>query len=175
MAGASKSIPIHTPRVPGRIVEGLRAAIADPRSRPRAYIRLSASGGVRGEAYDFEYRIDAAGHASARLLDELKGRRAAQPARETKAADPERFAALASAIDIGALLRGEAPSGGFPPDSVVGRLEVSDGEQTETFLFLADAEQATRARMVAPDPLRKAVDAVWSAAARHLGADDVRP
>ena len=175
MAGEPKSIPIHAPRVPGRIVEGLRAAIADPKARPRAYVRLRASGGVRGEAYDFEYRIDAAGNVEVRLRDELKGRDAARPARDAKGADPGRFAALVRALDIEALARSEAPSGGFPPDSVVGRLEVSDGEQTETYLFLADEKQASRARLLASDPLRKAVDAVWRAAAAHLDLEDVRP
>jgi hypothetical protein len=170
-----KSIPIHVPRVAGRIVEGLRAAIADPKTRPRAYIRLSASGGVRGEAYDFEYRIDAGGRTSARLLDELKGRRVAGPSVSTEAADPARFAALTATLDIEALMRSETPTGGFPPDSVVGRLEVSDGEQTATFLFMADDEQARRARLPAPDSLRKAVDAVYRAAAAHLHTEDVRP
>ena len=171
-----KSVPIHAPRLTGRIVEGMRAAIADPKSRPQAYIRLSASGGVRGEAYDFEYRIDAAGRSSVRLRDELKERRAARRASEPKTkAQPTRFAALARALDIETLLRSETPSGGFPPDSVVGRLEVSDGEQTVTFLFLADDAQAARARMPAPEALRKAVDAVYRAAATHLDIKDVRP
>jgi hypothetical protein len=171
----SKSIPIGTPPVPDRVVRGLQAAIADPGSRPQAYIRLRASGGVRGEAYDFEFRIDAAGRTHTHLLDELKGRRQSAPVAADMAADPKRFATLARALDIEALMRAEAPSGGFPPDSVVGRLEVSDGEQTATFLFLADEQQAERARRRAPNSLHKAVDAVFRAAAATLGADDVRP
>ncbi|HSW15719.1 MAG TPA: hypothetical protein VLJ86_00720 [Ramlibacter sp.] len=170
----SKSIPIGTPPVPDRVIHGLQAAIADPGSRPQAYIRLRASGGVRGEAYDFEFRIDVAGRTHTHLLDELNGRNQSTPV-AIEAADPKRFVTLARALDIEALMRAEAPSGGFPPDSVVGRLEVSDGEQTATFLFLADEKQAERARRRAPDSLHKAVDAVFRAAATTLGADDVRP
>jgi hypothetical protein len=176
MPAERKSIPIHAPRLPGRIVEGLRAAIANPKSRPQAYVRLTASGGVRGETYDFEYRIDAAGRSSARLVDELKERRAARLASDAKTkAEPARFAALARDLDIEALVQSDTPAGGFPPDSVVGRLEVSDGEQTVAFLFLADEAQAARARMPAPEALRKAVDAVYRAAASHLDTKDVRP
>jgi hypothetical protein len=160
MATGSRTIPIGTPQVPGRVVGGIQAAIADPASRPQAYIRLRASGGVRGERYEFEYTVDAAGRAQARLLDELKDRRHATPApaeaAASKAADPRQFATLARALDIESLMRAESPAGNFPPDSVVGRLEVSDGEQTATFL-------------------RKAVDAVFRSAAKALGTEDVRP
>ncbi len=175
MPADSKSIPIGTPPVPDRVVRGLQAAIADPASRPQAYIRLRASGGVRGEAYDFEYRIDASGRTHTHLVDELKGRRETAPEAADKAAGPKQFATLARALDIEALMRAEVPSGGFPPDSVVGRLEVSDGEQTVSFLFLADDKQAERVRRRAPDALREAVNAVFRAAAATLNAEDVRP
>jgi hypothetical protein len=175
MATAPRSIPIGTPRLPGRIVEGLRRVVADPKRYPNAYVRLSASGGVHGEAYDFEYRIDAAGRASGHLRDELKGVTlpdAARGAKKAAKADPARFVALVRSIDIEALMRSDAPGGGFVPDSVVGRLEISDGEQTATFLFPADDEQARRAKVA--DPLRQAADALFGAAAAHLGAE-VRP
>lgn len=173
MATESKTMPIATPQLPGRIVEGLRKAIDDPKKYPKAYIRLSASGGVHGESYDFEYRIEASGRATSRLHDELKGQRIAERAATGKAASPAQFAALAKAIDIEALLRSEPVSGGFTPDSVVGRLEISDGEQTATFLFQAGDEQAAGAR--ASDPLRRAAAAVYKAAAAHLGTDDAKP
>ena len=177
MATDTRSIPIGTPRLPDRIVEGLRRVVADPKRHPNAYVKLSASGGVHGEAYDFEYRIDAAGRASGRLRDELKGvtlpdAAAARGARKASKADPARFVALVKSIDIEALMRSDVPSGGFVPDSVVGRLEISDGEQTVTFLFPADEQLAQRANVA--NPLRKAVDALFGAAAAHLGAE-VRP
>lgn len=175
MGKEPKSIPVQAPPTPGRIADGLRAAVADPKSRRGAYIRLQITGGVRGESYDFDYRIDAGGRESGHLRDELNGRRTERPATDTKDADPARFAALVRALDIEELMRTDAPRGGFPPDSVVGRLEVSDGDQTASFLFLADEEQATRARKATPDSLGKAVDAVFDAAVRHLDTRDVRP
>jgi hypothetical protein len=57
----------------------------------------------------------------------------------------------------------------------VGRLEVSDGEQTATFLFQADEQQPGRMRQHVPDALRKAIDAVFRAAAATLRVDDLRP
>jgi plasmid stabilization system protein ParE len=170
-----RSIPIATPRLPGRIVEGFRAAIADPKQRPKAYIRLTASGGVHGESYNFEFRIDTAGRISAHLVDELKQRRYTTPADTAKTATPARFVAVARKLEVEALARVENPSAGFPPDSVIGRLEISDGEQSATFLFLADDQQAMRARHAAPDALRKAVDVLYREAEAHLGAEDLKP
>lgn len=175
MSTESSSVPVGTPRVPDRIVGGFKAAITDPGSRPRAYIRLRASGGVRGEAYDFEFRIDSHGRVQAHLLDELKGRRHLSPAVADQEPDPKLFVSLAQKLDIEALMHVDAPSGGFLPDSVVGRLEVSDGEQTATFLFQADEQQAGRVRQHVPDALRKAIDAVFRAAAVTLRVDDLRP
>jgi hypothetical protein len=175
MAAESNTAPSGTPQVPGRLAEGLRAAMAEPQRHPEAYIRLSVSGGVHGEAYALEYRMDATGHTTGRLVDEMKGRRHEAPAPSKQAPDPARFAALARSIDIESLMRADNLGGGFPPDSVVGRLEVSDGEQTASFVFLADDAQADHAGRRAPDPLRKAAAAVYQAAAAHLGTGDVKP
>lgn len=175
MPADPQSSPLHAPPQPGRLLENFRAAIADPKARPGAHIRLRATGGVHGEGYDFDYVVDAAGNVSGHLRDELKGRHVERLTGDNQKQGPASFAALAEAIDIEALLRSETPRGGFPPDSVVGRFEISDGEQTETFLFLADEHQARRAALFAPDPLRKAIEAVWRAASAQMGSDDVRP
>jgi len=175
MGTKPKSIPTQAPPSPGRITEGLRAAIADPRARPGAFIRLRVTGGVRGESYDFEYRIDAEGREAGHLRDELKGRRAEKGMADAPASDPARFAALVRALDLEALMRSDTPAGGFPPDSIVGRLEVSDGEKTASFLFLADEKQARRAMRAAPAALGSAIDSLFGAAARYLNIEDVRP
>jgi hypothetical protein len=175
MADEPKARPAGAPQVPGRIVEGLREAIADPRSRPRAYIRLTASGGVHGETYEFEYLIDASGHTVSQMRDELTGRNCSGAQDADRGQGPDRFQSLAKAIDIESLIRMEQPSGGFPPDSVVGRLEVSDGEQSVSFTFLADVAQAARAQVQPPEPLRRAVDAIYGNAAAYLHDDDLKP
>ncbi len=175
MPTSRKTIAINPPKLAASVAAGLRRAIEDPARHPDAYISLSASGGLHGEHYEFEYRIDAAGRVTSRLTDELKGRRHAERALAGNAVDPSRFVALARAIDVPALLRVTPVSGGFPPDSVVGRLEVGDGKKAATFLFLADDEQAPRSRAVAPAPLRKAAAAVYAAAAAYLGTADVKP
>jgi hypothetical protein len=172
MSDAHSSAPHGTPRVPTRLVEGLKAAIADPERRAGAYVDLSVAGGVRGEAYEFEFHVDATGRTTSRLRDELHERH-----REARDLEPDRsrFTALAEAIDVEALLHADAPAARFPPDSVIGRLEISDGEQTVRFTFLADEEQAERSMAMASEPLRKAVGAVYETAAKVLGDDQVRP
>ena len=82
---------------------------------------------------------------------------------------------MAGAIDVDALMRSGRPTPPFPPDSVVGILEVSDGEQVASFAFLADADQAARAKALPPEPLVQAADVIYSAAAAHLDIDDPKP
>jgi hypothetical protein len=167
--------PAGTPKVPGRLVQGIGEAIADPARRPNAYIRLIASGGVHSEEYDFEFRIDASGNITSHLRDELYGRHRSDRVQVGQQADPERFRSLARAIDLESLVRLDYQARGFPPDSVVGRLEVGDGEQSASFTFLADDAQAAEATTRTPDPLRRAVDAVYAAAAAYLGDDNLKP
>jgi len=175
MPNERKSIPINAPQVPGRVVDGFKAAIADPKQKPNAFIRLTASGGVHGESYEFEFRIDAAGRIDTHLVDELKQRRYALPANAMKVAAPSRFVDIARALDIDALVKVQGPSVGFPPDTVVGRLEINDGEQSTSLIFLADDQQASRTRYSVPGPLRKAVDLLYREAATQLGTDDLKP
>src|SRR4051794_8316389 len=144
MADRPNTGPAGVPRLPERLVVGMAEAAADPAKRPTAYIRLVVGGGVHGERYDFEFMADAAGNVQSRLRDELKQREAAM-APEQRRGDPGGFRRLIESIDVAALVRAEPPATGFPPDSVVGFLEVSDGEQMESFRFLADETQATRA------------------------------
>jgi hypothetical protein len=172
MTDDQSSAPHGIPRIPGRIVEGLKAAIADPDRRAEAYVDLAVAGGVRGEAYDFVFHVDAAGRTTTRLRDELNGRY--EEALELEP-DRDRFKDLAQAIDIEALLCAQPVASRFPPDSVVGRLEISDGEQIVRFRYLADLEQAERARAVASPALRDAIDAVYKAAAKALGQEQLRP
>ena len=172
MSDPQSSAPHGTPRVPGRIADGFKAAIADPDTHDGAYVRLAVAGGVRGEAYDFEYHVDATGRATSRLRDELHGRHHDVRVHEP---DRDRFRAVAQAIDVGALTRAETPAARIPPDSVIGRLEISDGEQTARFTFLADDEQAQRMKAAAPEPLRRAVDVMYESAAKAIGDDRLRP
>jgi hypothetical protein len=161
---ADGAAPHGTPHLPARIVEGLKAAVAEPDRRAGAYVHLAVAGGVHGEHYEFEYRVDAHGRATGRLHDELHGRSVA--ARELEA-DPERFRALAEGIDVAALLGAGESGHGALPDSVIGRLEISDGEQTVRWRFLPDREQA--------EPLRRAVDLVYESAAKALAEERLRP
>jgi hypothetical protein len=91
-------------------------------------------------------------------------------------AEPHRldFAALARAIDPAALLEADLPAPRFPPDSLVGRLEISDGEQTLTLFYMADPEQAQAAGFRPPAALARAIDAIYAQGARLLGSDDIR-
>ena len=174
MPDQSNTSPAGVPRLPERLAAGMEEAAADPAKRPSAYIRLVVAGGVHGERYDFAFMADAAGNVESRLRDDLKQREAVMPL-DRQRGDPDRFRRLVELVDVAALLRADPPATGFPPDSIVGLLEVSDGEQVERFRFLADEAQAARASARAPEPLSHAVAAVYAAAAEELGVEDPRP
>lgn len=175
MGKEPQSIPAQAPPAASGVAEGLRAAAADPAARRGAFVRLHVFGGVHGEAYELDYRIDADGRESGQMKDDLKGRSDQTSAAKSKVVAPARFAAMLRAIDVDSLMRADPPRTGFPPDSVVGRLEISDGERTESFLFLANETQAVDARMATPSALSKAADVLFDAAADHFGTKEVRP
>ncbi|MGX7678867.1 hypothetical protein ACSMXN_08205 [Jatrophihabitans sp. DSM 45814] len=175
MADGSLGRPAGVPNLPGRIADGMRQAAANPGSRPRAYVQLTASGGAHSERYVFEYRVDSMGNVSSSLHDDLKDRHHEATRERKRQADPEAFRRLVDSIDVDALVRAEQAATGFPPDSLVGRLEISDGEQSTSFVFLADDVQAARAERQLNQPLRHAIDAIYRSASAHLEADDLKP
>ena len=166
----AKQTPTGPPSVPEQLVEGIRRAIEQPLEHENARITVVVEGGVRGEHYEFTYTVDATGAAFGVMRDELRGR-----AMEHRAdPDPNRFGELARAIDLDALVGVHRPAIGYPPDSVIGTLEVTDGRQTVRVPFLAgDSEQ--RARAKEPDAVTRAADAAFAHAERTLGTEDLRP
>jgi hypothetical protein len=167
-----KSTPGAVPNVPGELADQLAAAIDDPAMRAPIRLTLHVEGGLADERYEFHFEASGAGVAHSVLRDALTGR-----APEPKQGDLTRaqLTDLLSKIDVRALAEAGRHPPRFPPDSLVGRLEVGSDTQHVSVLFMADPEQARSARQEPPRAVRELVAAIYEAGAKQLGEKTVAP
>jgi hypothetical protein len=139
-------------------------------------VRLTIEGGARGEEYRFHFEAAAGGGVAYGLKSDLTGR---QIGDAVSRIEPSQFERLLRTADPGRLKqaqRSRLPP--IPPCSLVGRLEVFDGEQRVHVVFMADPEQARQAGHRTPPAVRRTVERIYDLAAagmRLKSAADVRP
>ena len=147
----------------------LERAARAPSEHPKAFVRMEIDGAIPGEQYHFAFTAHPTGVAYLDLNDEQSKRAHKRDAARLA------FGQLIRRIDIGSLLNADIPPPRFPPDSLVGRLELSDGWQQRVFYFMADPEQAKTAGYAMDSSLARAVEAIYGEAARQLRTADIRP
>lgn len=167
-----KEQPAAAPSVPGELVKKVAQGISDPENAPDLRVALWVEGGVHSERYEFHFEASGSGEGFARLRNELTGRQA-EP--RTFELEPSDFSDLLRTLDVRRLIRAAEQQPRIPPDSVIGRLEISDSEQRVSTVFMADAEQAKDAGYELPREVAHAVDWIYDLAARKLDEKDVRP
>jgi len=166
-----KDRPAAAPSVPGELVKKVTEGVTDPERARDLRVALSVEGGAPSERYEFHFEAAGSGEAKARMRDEITGR---EPEPRTIELAPDEFSDLLRTLDVGRMVRGAGQQPRIPPDSVIGRLEISDGEQQISTVFMADAEQAKDAGYELPQEVAKVVDRIYDLAARQLD-EDVRP
>jgi hypothetical protein len=147
----AKAFPQGPPPEPSELAERFDRAVKEPEVRREFQIRLNVEGGHAGERYEFRFHASGTGDAEVSLVDNLRERR-----RET-------------------LLEASRSRPRIPPGSVVGRLEVGDGRQEISVLFMADPGQAESAGYRMPPELAEILQRLYDLGAKHLGEKDVRP
>lgn len=167
-----KEQPAAAPSVPGDLVKRVSEAISDPERARDLRVALWVEGGAPSERFELSFEATGSGEARARMKDEVKGRGETSRTVELTQSD---FAELLRALDVRQLLRAADRSHPIPPDSVIGRLELTDGEQRISTVFMADPEQAKDAGYELPRAVAEAVDRIYELAARELDEKDVRP
>ena len=133
---------------------------------------LRVAGGMPTRAYRLEHRIGGDMRARTSLVDERAGRR-----HEARGSDvgPDDVAEVARRIVASGVLDVPADPPSFLPDTVVGVLEISDGEHTYRAYFAADPDQAS-VQEVPPRPaVLEAANALYASAAGLIGEDAVEP
>jgi len=168
----AKAAPEGPPPDRGQLAERLERAVKEPEIRREFQVRLDVEGGHAGERYEYRFRASGTGDAEVTLVDNLHGRHEqAKIARLTQ----QDLSGFLRALDVAALLEASRMKPRIPPGSVVGRLQVSDGRQEISVLFMADPGQAESAGYRMPPGLAEAVERLYDLGAKHLGAKDIRP
>ena len=138
---------------PGRTAlsrERLQQAVEDPDIRERVRMRLIVSGGFPGETEPFTLQLDGRGQLSFAQLD-------ADAEISSRKVDGAMVARLLRRLDAETLLAARARAR-IPPDSLVGRFEISIGDESHEVVFMADKEQARTAGFEVPPGLEQLVE-----------------
>jgi len=169
---AGKHAPSAVPPVTADLAENVRRAADDRDARREIRVRLDVEGGQHEDRYEFRFEAAGSGEVESRFRSKLRSR---EYGPKTGELAPRDFTGLLRTIDVGELLEAAKAMPRIPPDSLVGRLLVSDGRQEVSVIFMADPEQAKTAGYEAPATLEKAVERIYALADRNLGAKDIRP
>jgi hypothetical protein len=168
----AKESPDGVPPEHGQLADRLERAIEEPEIRQDFHLRLDVEGGHAGERYEFRFRASGTGDAEVSLVDNLRGRRDEAKAAKLTQRD---ISGLLGSLDVSTLLGASRLRPRIPPGSVVGRLDVSDGRQNISILFMADPGQAESAGYRMPPGLAETLERLYELGAKHLGTKDVRP
>jgi hypothetical protein len=169
---SAKSYPAGAPVSPAQLAQTLKQAVDDPETRAPISVRLDVEGGQREDRYEFHFAAAGSGEAEVALLCNLRGR-VFEPRRAEL--EEEELAGLLKAIDARSLAEASKARARIPPDSLVGRLRVSDGRQEMIVFFMADPEQARTAGYEPPAAIARVVDQIYALGAKALETEDVRP
>ena len=171
MAQENKTQPSATPPQ-ASLLDRISLAIDDEQSRRRLSVKMTVRGGLPSQRYAFEFAATGDGAATCRVDDQLRTQKADSRDARTTIAGKD-FVELLKKLRPALERPTEAPS--FLPDTVVGILEVSDGNAVRRIYFAADPEQARTQGRVPPREVQQAVDAVYAAGALLTGMRNIKP
>ncbi len=173
MAKSQKVQPAIAPTADlPRLRANLKEALTDEVVRKRLSVTLHIAGGLRQQAYQFDFAASGKGRVRCDLRCNLT-KRTGRAGRRT--ISNSEFTELLKRIQKSKVLSLAAATPEFLPDTVVGRLEISDGEVTHRWYFAADEEQAKTQGKLPPKALRDAIDAIYGIGALLLKKSSVRP
>lgn len=172
MNDPTKSTPKGAPSIFQNLDEQVQRAAAEPKAGGNIRIKMLIEGGVHEERYHFHFVASGEGEVECGMRCQLSDR-----AYDTRATEMSReeFAEILQKIRVPTLVESSQPDVPIPPCSLVGRLEISNGEQTMSAVFMADAGQAETAGYKMPPALAEIVERIYDLAERQLDAKDVRP
>lgn len=137
-----------------------------------ARVRLFISGGLRGQEYLFDLDVDSGGHGSFEMACDVSKR---CTERQEIKVEPSELIGVLRAFEPAFASRETLRQGGFPPCSLIGRLEVEIGGRLFVEFFMADPAQAETAGYRPPPFVVETTDALYRMAERQLGIENIRP
>ena len=143
----------------------LLAAMENPQRRRQIRVALTVAGGMPEEPYELRFESYGNGELSCGLVTPQ-----ARQMRMERASLSEREASdLLGRMNLTELVKAESPMPRIPPDSLVGRLEVSADGEPLVIYFMADPGQARDAGQPPPAHVVRAVEAIYGTCERVLG------
>lgn len=142
----------------------LQAALARPEPLRDVAVTLTIGGGLPEDRYALRFESRGASDVKCGLATPgARGRMQLQALQfsDDEAADVRRR--------LTELLKADLPVPRIPPDSLVGRLDISVGTERVTIYFMADPGQARDAGHPPPPPLTRTLEAIYAVCARGLG------
>jgi hypothetical protein len=164
-------MPQQIPPAVEQVRDELRSALRDPSRLREVRVRLTISGGLPEERYELRFGAEG-GKVDCALAGVQTG---AKTQAETYELSDRELAELFERMDLLQLLKGDVPRPLIPPDSLVGRLELSAGREPVTLYFMADPGQARDAGFEPPPALAKAIEAIYGICGRVLGIERLAP
>jgi hypothetical protein len=149
----------------GDIRGPLLAAVQDPQRRRQVRVALTVGGGMPEEPYELRFESYGSGELSCGLVTP----QARQMRLERASLSEKEASDLLGRMNLIELVRAEPPMPRIPPDSLVGRLEVSADGEPMVIYFMADPGQARDAGQPPPPPVTRTVQAIYQACERVLG------
>jgi len=171
MPVTEKFTPAGVPSVPAELAKSIEGAIQHPERFQGIQIRMTIEGGQAEERYAFHFEASSEGLLISRMSCRLTGREARARSRTLSRAE---FVDLLRHADIAKLVHVGRPLARVPPCSLLGRIEITDGIQRVSFLFMADPGQAEQAGMEPPPELARLVDRIFEVSAKHMDVADTR-
>jgi hypothetical protein len=160
---------------PPPIGERVALALRDEALLRSFSIRLKVGGGVRSQEYSFDFLATGDGHAECRFACGVSGRagdsKKADAAKTTSS--PQGFMALLRKMQT--VLRVPLVQPRFLPDTLIGVLEISDGQGVHRVYFAADPDQAETQGLTPPSELLAAINAIYSMGSKLTGQRSVKP
>ncbi len=172
MAIDNKNSPQGKPENFQNLNSQIQSAIRDQSKLDTLNIKLSINGGVNGERYHFNFDATGAGEAKCSMRNELADMDYKLHSFKMPQDD---FINLFRNINISEMQEFYKLQNRIPPDSLIGRLEISTGKDNISIIYMADKEQAKTAGYEIPVQLNNVIESIFQIAARQLKAKDVRP
>lgn len=160
-----------TPESAAETVEQALRAAASGDDSHEVVVRMTVHGGVASERYEFTFEGHGDGRLSSSLRCALTGRD--RPQRSSLAPSAS-LRSLLTSLRPAAIAASEPPPQ-IPPDSLVGRLEITADGETVAAVFMADEEQARDAGYPVPPEVREAAAAIYELSAAQLDIDSAAP
>lgn len=171
MVKQGKHEPTEQPEPIASLKASLDRALTDRAARDRISVELHIFGGLPEQAYRYDFSLLGAGEVSA-AVDDAPGRKRATA--DARLGEQETRELLEVVRSSGVLDVHQDPPR-FLPDTVVGRLEISDGETSQVIYFAADEAQAEAQGQLPRPVLRPVLDSIYRLGGRVLDMPSVKP